>query len=169
MNCICLLKCFFSSTCFCSSFSFVNHIMIRSINVYIMIEIDMFSYGIIISIWMPFCHTSLLWINLLYISCVVDVVVVVIFLVDPVDAPGYYKVIKTPMDFGTVRVKLEVSTITYCLLQDFFCMIIWLAHDRYSFCQNFCCHSESGQIFEYKMFIHIFSLEDNSLNKCYYV
>ena len=105
----------------------------------------------------------------LWLSCVVDVVVVVIFLVDPVDAPGYYKVIKTPMDFGTVRVKLEVSTITYCLLQDFFCMIIWLTHDRYSFCQNFCCHSESGQIFEYKMFIHIFSLEDNSLNKCYYV
>ena len=30
-------------------------------------------------------------------------------LVDPVDAPGYYKVIKTPMDFGTIRVKLEVS------------------------------------------------------------
>ena len=29
--------------------------------------------------------------------------------VDPVDAPGYYKVIKTPMDFGTIRVKLEVS------------------------------------------------------------
>lgn len=29
-------------------------------------------------------------------------------LVDPVDAPGYYKVIKTPMDFGTIRVKLEV-------------------------------------------------------------
>lgn len=27
--------------------------------------------------------------------------------VDPVDAPGYYKVIKTPMDFGTVRAKLE--------------------------------------------------------------
>ncbi|KAJ7351015.1 hypothetical protein OS493_037195 [Desmophyllum pertusum] len=27
--------------------------------------------------------------------------------VDPVDAPGYYKVIKTPMDFGTIRVKLE--------------------------------------------------------------
>ena len=54
-----------------------------------------------------------------------------IFLVDPVDAPGYYKVIKTPMDFGTVRVKLEVSTITYCLLQDFFCMIIsdWLMTD----------------------------------------
>ena len=31
------------------------------------------------------------------------------FSVDPVDAPGYYKVIKTPMDFGTIRVKLEVS------------------------------------------------------------
>ena len=30
------------------------------------------------------------------------------WLVDPVDAPGYYKVIKTPMDFGTVRAKLEV-------------------------------------------------------------
>lgn len=30
-------------------------------------------------------------------------------IVDPVDAPGYYKVIKTPMDFGTIRVKLEVS------------------------------------------------------------
>ena len=106
----------------------------------------------------------------LWPSCVVVVVVVVIFLVDPVDAPGYYKVIKTPMDFGTVRVKLEVSTITCCLLQDFFLHdYILLAHDRYSFCQNFCCHSGSGQIFEYKMFIHIFSLEDNSLNKCYYV
>lgn len=31
------------------------------------------------------------------------------WIVDPVDAPGYYKVIKTPMDFGTIRVKLEVS------------------------------------------------------------
>ena len=86
---------------------------------------------------------------------------------DPVDAPGYYKVIKTPMDFGTVRVKLEVSTITCCLLQDLFLHdYILFAHDRYSFCQNFCCHSESGQIYEYKMFIHIFSSEDNSLNRC---
>lgn len=33
--------------------------------------------------------------------------------VDPVDAPGYYKVIKNPMDFGTIRVKLEVSQITF--------------------------------------------------------
>lgn len=68
VNCICLLKCFFSSACLCSSFSFVNHIMIRTINVYIMIKTDMFSYGIIISIWMLFCHTSLLRINLLYIA-----------------------------------------------------------------------------------------------------
>ena len=29
-------------------------------------------------------------------------------LVDPAEAPGYYKVIKKPMDFGTVRKKLEV-------------------------------------------------------------
>jgi len=29
--------------------------------------------------------------------------------VDPVDAPGYYKVIKNPMDFGTIRAKLESS------------------------------------------------------------
>lgn len=28
--------------------------------------------------------------------------------VDPSDAPGYYKIIKTPMDFGTIRAKLEV-------------------------------------------------------------
>ena len=33
--------------------------------------------------------------------------------VDPVDAPGYYKVIKNPMDFSTIRVKLEVSQITF--------------------------------------------------------
>ena len=33
--------------------------------------------------------------------------------VDPVDAPGYYKVIKNPMDFGTIRIKLEVSHITF--------------------------------------------------------
>ena len=38
--------------------------------------------------------------NLCFFSCRI---------VDPVDAPGYYKVIKTPMDFGTIRVKLEVS------------------------------------------------------------
>lgn len=29
--------------------------------------------------------------------------------VDPIDAPGYFKVIKTPMDFGTIRVKLETG------------------------------------------------------------
>ena len=108
----------------------------------------------------------------LWPSCVVDVdvVVVVIFLVDPVDAPGYYKVIKTPMDFGTVRVKLEVSTITCCLLQDFFCMIIsdWLMTDILSV-------KTSAAILKVVKYLNIkclytfFSLEDNSLNKCYYV
>jgi len=34
-------------------------------------------------------------------------------LVDPVDAPGYYKVIKNPMDFGTIRAKLEVSPLAF--------------------------------------------------------
>ena len=93
-----------------------------------------------------------------------------IFLVDPVDAPGYYKVIKTPMDFGTVRVKLEVSTITCCLLQDFFCMIIsyWLMTDILSV-------KTSAAILKVVKYLNIkclytfFSLEDNSLNKCYYV
>lgn len=93
-----------------------------------------------------------------------------IFLVDPVDAPGYYKVIKTPMDFGTVRVKLEVSTITCCLLKDFFCMIIsyWLMTDILSV-------KTSAAILKVVKYLNIkclytfFSLEDNSLNKCYYV
>ena len=93
-----------------------------------------------------------------------------IYLVDPVDAPGYYKVIKTPMDFGTVRVKLEVSTITCCLLQDFFCMIIsyWLMTDILSV-------KTSAAILKVVKYLNIkclytfFSLEDNSLNKCYYV
>lgn len=49
-------------------------------------------------------------------SCLIQHVLllaIVLLTVDPVDAPGYYKVIKTPMDFGTIRVKLEVSQITF--------------------------------------------------------
>lgn len=31
------------------------------------------------------------------------------FVVDPEDAPDYYSIIKSPMDFGTIKKKLEVS------------------------------------------------------------
>lgn len=32
-----------------------------------------------------------------------------LLIVDPNEAPGYFKVIKTPMDFSTIKINLEVS------------------------------------------------------------
>ena len=80
--------------------------------------------------------------------------------VDPVDAPGYYKVIKNPMDFGTIRVKLEVSQITFESLLLLTIMlqhngtILWLCYFEFIYFLIFGCkETPREQDLEYLKFL----------------
>lgn len=80
--------------------------------------------------------------------------------VDPVDAPGYYKVIKNPMDFGTIRVKLEVSQITVESLLLLTIMlqhngtILWLCYFKFIYFLIFGCkETPCEQDLEYLKFL----------------
>ena len=52
--------------------------------------------------------------------------------VDPVDAPGYDKIVKLPMDFGTVKLKLEVII----MIKDDYYILVLFVH---SWDLNFSC------------------------------